>query len=131
MRQSYFNRWMVLYGMWNLIKRTAAVVCAVSCFAPAQAGWMSGNALLDNCTSKDEVVQLVCYGYVKGVVDATNMSGVSKGLAAGPITTPNGTTGQQMVDIVIKYLQAHPEQRHFVASDTVYIALKIAFKSTP
>ncbi len=60
--------------------------------------------------------------------NTSSSMGPGGGLAAGPILTPSGVTVGQMTDIVVQYLKAHPEQRHFVASDLVYIALKIAFK---
>lgn len=43
------------------------------------------------------------------------------------ICTPDGVTATQKKDIVVRYLQVHPEERHYNAASTVWAAFKVAF----
>lgn len=70
----------------------------------------------------------VCLGYIMGVIDMSKSSQVEPHLQYGASSTPYGATAGQLKSIVVKYLNEHPELRHYVAQDLVYLAIKLAFK---
>ena len=57
--------------------------------------------------------------YVMGVTDALSLMGA--------ICTPEHFTARQAIDVVVKYLRAHPEQRPLSAAMQVRGALQEAF----
>lgn len=112
--------------------RSLLAVSALFAAQPAQAEWKSGNELLKNCedgaqnTVSGAIDFGFCHGYIQGVVDGSRISTI----AGGPdnsIKLPAGVTASQMRDVVVDYLRKNPQNRHWAASDLVYIALKGAF----
>jgi hypothetical protein len=69
---------------------------------------------LDDASFEDGV----CYGYVFGVYDV--MSELT-------VCAPAGVTGQQLVNIVRKYLKENPEDLHHKAASIVNFALAPVF----
>lgn len=111
--------------------RSLLAVSALFAAQPAQAGWKSGNDLLKYCEEAEKRTGSgidfgVCHGYIQGVIDGSAISVLSGGTDKA-IKVPAGVNSKQLVDIVVTYLRANPEVRHYVASDLVYIALKRAF----
>jgi hypothetical protein len=109
---------------------TASLVVAgtlASGSVPALAGGFdSGNDLLDDCSAKsgDNPVKAgACLGYVTGVADVLGGGTVIDGIRACFVTA---TTGQ-LKDVVLRYLNEHPETRHLVAASLVARALSEAF----
>ncbi|MGS3128148.1 Rap1a/Tai family immunity protein [Aeromonas caviae] len=91
--------------------------------AYSSAMFKDGNDIYRICTTpeSDKYFHMdasYCQGYVIGVVDTVN--GVFTCL-------PEGVTVGQSVDIVTKYLAAHPETRHMEGSVIVTNALKESF----
>lgn len=100
---------------------------------------ISGNQLLSSCEfAKDEI----CLGFVSGAVAGLNFGGIRvvmlEGIdgakkaeasldAAIGICPPDGVDTGQTVDVVIKYLQAHPKSRHQPAVRLVRESLAEAF----
>ncbi len=81
--------------------------------------WETGNDLFDHCTADTNSVQYsFCIAYIEGAVD---MIGSLQGAVAATddksfwklnaICVPNAATIGQIVDVVIKYMKDHPEQR--------------------
>ena len=105
--------------------RSLAIVTAVLFASPAwpsSSSFLSGNKLFDSCAG---VVRRPghCTGYTTGIVDA---------LASGPIygweaCVPEKVTAAQVRDIVVKYLQDNPQDRHYLAAGIAAKALSIAF----
>lgn len=85
----------------------------------------NGNMLLADCTGSTSGVSQ-CIGYLKGVADALRSLGLADGLRT--VNVPVGVTGGQLKDIVVQYIQEHPEMRHVAAAQLVYIALGRAFR---
>jgi hypothetical protein len=100
-----------------------ATLCALlfgSCvLASAQ---MSAEALLKACNSKTESLQIVCSSYVEGFMD-----GIEASKGAREICWPKGVTVFQVVRVVTKWLNDHPEDLHHTARVEVMIALTTAF----
>lgn len=86
--------------------------------------FFNGNNLLEMCTGS----RAMCTGYVAGVSDLASVQNLIKDskLTQGICQPPEVTTGQ-ITDIVIKYLQETPAERHGAASILVVLALTKAF----
>ena len=107
-----------------------AAIVTLTAAAPAHGadgGWMSGNDLLDLCTTQEPAKAGRCLGYITGIVDFSGSSQVEANLKYGPLTTPPGVTAGQLRDIVVKYMKENPKYNHLVAADLVFIAIKRAF----
>ena len=96
--------------------RAILVALALSLFieASANAGQLlDGNKLYDSCEGyttqavpgEQAVHFSYCSGYIVGVADSL--------FGQGAICTPAGVNAVQLVGIVINYLSAHPERRHY------------------
>jgi hypothetical protein len=120
--------------MRRLFAAGAVVVAVVAVSVGARADFRTGNELYADCTSSDGTDRIFCQGYIAAIVDAARLrapgGGLGPGVAGGYrmcITASAGGTLQQMVDIVVKFLTAHPEERHLPASPLAAGALSVAF----
>lgn len=97
--------------------------------------FLNGNLLLESCRDSTRGGANVCLGYVQGAIDTILLF---KGLAvratqsdtpvlAGWGCFPAGVTAGQGRDIIVRYLESHPERRHISGATQVYIALSEAF----
>ena len=88
---------------------------------------MDGNKLYEFCSSAATTPEWgQCTGYVQGAFDQTMNDQEAYGLKW--ICMPSrGVDTVQLRDIVIKYLRDNPDQRHYVASTTIAVALTKAF----
>jgi hypothetical protein len=94
---------------------------------PAQAGFDTGNRLYEDCRSPNYFNRGYCGGYVTGIID-TIESLQSRGvLPADALCIPEASTKGQLVDVVLKYLEQHPERRHLESGALVPEALNLAF----
>jgi hypothetical protein len=90
--------------------------------------FMTGKDLLAYCT--DASKSGICAAYIAGVSDA-----ISAGQGAGALprrgkgcpSLPVGARTEQAVDVVVRWLQAHPEVRHLGAAGLVWGALSEAW----
>ena len=85
----------------------------------------SGNTLLAKCVGPPET-QLVCAGYTTGVYDMINFLETTNAVAKQHCF-PSGVTRLQIHDVVVRYLQDHPEQRRTGAAPLVRDALQEAW----
>lgn len=90
-----------------------------------------GNWLQSNCAEyvkdnpSDGVKVGACIGYVTGFVEGWDLNGfASNGLR---LCFPNGVTNEQLVKIVYKYLNDHPERLHMEAGTLVLMILDDTF----
>lgn len=77
--------------------------------------FQSGDQLYDHCSTGPDAY---CMGYVAGETDTLT----TYRFACLP---PNATV-REAVDIVMNFLRAHPETRHYSAASDVAVALKDA-----
>jgi hypothetical protein len=85
----------------------------------------SGNSLLAKCVGPPES-ELVCAGYTTGVVDMIKLLEATNAVAKRHCFPP-GVTRLQIHDVVVHYLQDHPERRHDGAAGLVGDALQEAW----
>jgi len=106
-----------------MIKKLATIAALVMLlgspisYAASYAAILSGNKLLESCELDDASFRDgVCYGYVFAVYDMV-----------GPVCTPASVKGEQLVNIVRKYLKENPEDLHHKAAVIVNFALSQVF----
>ena len=103
--------------------RLFAAMALMAVNAGARADFMEGNDLYDACTGPDDS-KLVCLGYVMGIADAPQAPAAVK---RSPMCVSEDVTAEHVVDVVKRYLAAHPEKRHLPASWLVAHALAEAY----
>lgn len=112
-----------------MIKLPAAVFAVTLLTSPSpgvtQALFYEGNFLHKKCQSVNDVDVVVCLAYVTGVVDTLTMT--ENRYVCVP---PKSVTGGQLRDIVTKWLEDNPADRHLNASALVMLALTEAFPCT-
>ncbi|WP_157959632.1 Rap1a/Tai family immunity protein [Devosia submarina] len=84
--------------------------------------FMDGNELFEACQVQDQS----CPGYIIGVADALEM--VAPHLAN--ICRPQGVTAQQIADVLMEWLDEHPEERHRPAAKLTGLAFAEAWPCT-
>ena len=95
--------------------------------AQSQAGFLTGGDLLRRCETESSVPRAECVGYVEGINDyQTTLLGWSY-LDEPYFCTPEGVRSYQLVKVVTKYLNEHPEELHLEAGGLVAAALQEAF----
>ena len=92
--------------------------------SPARAAVYSGNTLLDRCNDNENVSWGACLGYITAVSDVLNGGDVIAGWKA---CNPKNVTPGQARDIVVRWLEENPKERHYSANSLVAIALSEAF----
>lgn len=111
--------------VWKVAVATVAIA-VVSIGSPAIAqsqDGLTGNALLR--TICDRQGESTCLAYIRGVAEGLKVSEGSG--AARLFCLPVGGDYGQARDVVVKYLNDHPEQRHYPAAYLVSFALTQAF----
>lgn len=87
----------------------------------------SGNDLLRDCSDEKNVVSSSsCLGYINGVRDGVVLASVGLGAKPSFEISKNVELGQ-LKDVVVKYLNEHPEKRNLHAAVLVHSALAKAF----
>lgn len=127
--------------------KSAAWCLILLLFTTSNADAKTGNELLADCaadqgTATGQMQYLLCSEYIAGVVDTWDLVGsLSIAMSAEddgkinpdklrftPVCRPDGVTVGQIVDIVVKYLENHPEERHEYAHKLVLTVLIENFK---
>jgi hypothetical protein len=91
----------------------------------------SGNILLRDCTpSTDTHSYAYCLGYISGLVEGATVEADLR--KCKPLfAIPAEADLDQLIDVVVKYLKEHPEQRDVRAQVIALTALKAAFPPKP
>jgi hypothetical protein len=94
--------------------------------APATAqSFNSGNALFESCSKQS---QAYCGGYIIGVFDAAvPVLNTGADVDGFKFCAPIEVTQGQITDIVVNYLRANPQFRHFNAASLTLSALSKAY----
>ncbi len=100
-----------------------AALVGVLVSGPVWAGeFDSGNFLLSTCQGKDKSY---CMGYILGVYDS--LKGPNKGFKEYTFCTSGAVNMGQINDVVKKWLEDNPSQRHLAAHSLIAAALNKAF----
>ena len=92
----------------------------------------SGNDLLRDCTDDKTVTQKsFCLGFIMGIWDAAVVEEGVFHPSKPKFVIPEAANLGQLKDVVVKYLNEHPANRHLNAGVLVVIALKEAFPPQP
>lgn len=107
----------------------ACVAFSVAPIAAAEAGYVSGSDLLESCKPRitDAAYRLKvaeCRGYVIGVADIFDCSTAAFGFRWNSRTP---VSQEDLVSIVIRWLNAHPRERGFQAGGLIAAALSESF----
>lgn len=105
-----------------MVRPAALAIALISC--PAFAAGTDGNVLYRQCTSTGAIEQVACHQFIIGVVDGINIASET-GLE--PFTLPANVKGEQVKDVVLRYLREFPERRHWAGSVLVWNAMREAF----
>lgn len=94
--------------------------------APAEAGFYSGNDLLEACSVEQGSPNYFernyeCVAYVAGAVDAFNTTREANGLKS---CIPGGTTMGDLRTVTLDYLRDHRKERQKSASQIVFTATR-------
>ena len=98
-------------------------------FAPvnfAHAEFFNGGLLSKYCSSESNYEKGMCLGYIVGVVDSFNTTNALKG-EKKVFCIPPAVTSGQLVLVMKKSMQEHPETLHLPASAHTLGALTSAF----
>ena len=91
----------------------------------------SGNNLFGVCSDGRDVFQSYCKGYAVGVADAVMAVNAMKAngypIPSACISADEHIKSEQVRDVVVQYLTAHPEIRHQAAAGHALVALQAAF----
>jgi hypothetical protein len=101
-----------------------ATAVALACLPASARADTTGNDLWNWCTTTDPWHQGICYGFVSAIAEAARHP---DGLYGVHVCLPEESTWQQTVDVVKRWLNLHPEERHYAASGNVTKALAAAF----
>ena len=106
------------------VMRIVALVATVVFFPNQGTGqtFLSGNQLHENCSSTSLADKQECIGYVIGVLDA--LGSLPKPMFCIPLEV---VSRQQVSDVVRRWLENHPEKRHYAANSLVFHAISQAF----
>jgi hypothetical protein len=91
---------------------------------PVSAWSMDGDEILAWCKDTGPYTQGICQGFVQGV--AATFADIDQPLPLR-LCLPANASRRQVVDIVVRYLETHPERRHSSANSLVWTALHDAF----
>ena len=86
------------------------VVAMLSIYGPARADFLTGKDLLDYCTNTSTFAN--CSSYISGVWDFAVIVQMHFNVrGTGCINFPMDVNQRQLVDVVTRWLKAHPEGR--------------------
>jgi hypothetical protein len=90
----------------------------------------TGLALLEECEPLAASYEAwECHGYIEGIHDAHNTYEASTHMMP-KFCMPKGVNSTQLVKVVVKHLNEHPEELHLTASSLVSEAFSVAFPAS-
>jgi hypothetical protein len=98
----------------------AGLLWSISAF-PQIGAFETGNNIFRICSDASDASKGFCNGYLAGVLDAN-------ALEVGKLAClQQNVEADQVRDIVMQFLTAHPETRHLAAAREVLVPLQKAF----
>jgi Rap1a immunity proteins len=108
---------------------TAVTLACLPASAQEVSRFYSGNDLWSLCSGNSGIQSGLCMGYVRGIADAMMVQ--PPGVAGRRACFPEQVTAEQARDVVKRYLEQHPEVRHYSAASLAAEALAEAFPRKP
>jgi hypothetical protein len=90
-------------------------------------GYIDGNELYVDMTSGTSLGAMYKQGYVLGYVTAVADAGIEHPVSGFKFCIPDSVTAGQLGDIAEKWLEEHPQHRHYIASGLLAAAFRDAF----
>ena len=87
---------------------------------------MTGSELLGYCENEGVYSQGLCDGFIDGVGDGFQSFALYIGRRL-PFCYPQDATVEQVRRVIVKYLEEHPQDLHYSAAESAFIALGDAF----
>lgn len=99
---------------------------------PAHASFVDGNVLLQKCQAKEREAtyfqdRSYCIAYIIGVSDSIGFFQIAPDIPEAVCIPANASSGQ-VRDVVVKFLEDNPAERHRAAEALVFTALAISFR---
>jgi hypothetical protein len=111
---------------------TTAIVRPTSAQEPPTGGYQAtGKLLLKICRGGNAGQEGYCLGYVTGISDGITTLQMLKPPHWTPICKPDWVTDRQLRDVVVKYLDDHPEDLHEPISLLTVLAMRSAWPCSP
>ncbi len=102
------------------------VVMALALMAhPAHS--FNGNQWLENSRSESEMSKIAAFAYLSGTLKTLTLSGMGNACPEVPV----GVNTEQAQEIIIKWLEDNPENRHFEMPIIAWAALGEAYGLAP
>ena len=101
------------------MKKIILVVLFVLLFSRSALCFTNGSELLRDCEAEPGVNSGVCYGYIRGIVDA--------GISNGRYCVPEGVKARELKDIVVEFLNENPEMLNKPTYNLVHGPILVAF----
>ncbi len=116
------NRGIELRNLYMLLFLVMAVSLPIR---DSNSAYWDGNQLQKFCGSNNARFQLICNGYVVGVIDASG--GKEAGVSGTTFCIANRVQAKQTVEVVKKWLDNNPAKRHLPGGRIVALALSQPF----
>jgi hypothetical protein len=107
---------------WRLFGANAVVAVVMSVSAGAEADFLDGKKLYDNCRSSNPSDRMFCDGYIAGLTNASRGPEALRKACPSP-----GTKLGQTIDVVLQYLAVAAAYQQFPAASLANSALATAF----
>lgn len=105
-----------------MVRKAALALAFIA--TPATAASTDGNDLYRQCTASSAVEMVACHQYIIGAVDGIYLASPT---GQEPFLLPPNVKGEQVKDVVLRYLKDYPERRHWGAVVLVWNAMMSAF----
>ncbi len=120
------------------MKRILLSLLLMNMSLPVYAGYLTGNKLLSDCrgaltlddghdvTRKEIAKSGICIGYIMAVNDDHDIH-VAWGTMEAKYCVPDSASPDELISIVVEYMEANPEQLQSSAAGLVNNSLYVAF----
>ncbi len=112
--------------LWTMIALIVLMTVSTYPRAAKAITGMTGNELLGYCENEGVYSQGLCDGFIDGAGDGFQSYALYIGRRL-PFCYPEGATVGQVRRVIVKYLEEHPQDLHYSAADSAFIALGDAF----
>ena|SRR6266702_1399707 len=97
---------------------------AAASIAHGAAGFIDGSELLSRCKSENRDQQHFCAGYINGILDLRQ---AQRWVNGDPFCLPSKDKPEKAIDVVTRYLDDNPDERHIPAAISVDTAIENAW----